>query len=153
MPRSMDIHGHIIPVSITDGTIHGIGDGDRHGVRRGHGDLPGAGVRLGAAAGVRLGAGDHPGTGVGVHPGAGAEEDRIMQIIDPEEDFPTDLVQTGLPIPVPAEISVIVPVVVPVDREYRNMGIIMLQTEIFSAAARTTTIGHMAHRTQTEATV
>ena len=108
---------------------------------------------LGAVAGVRPGAGDHPGTGVGVHPGAGAEEDRIMQIIDPEEDFPTDLVQTGLPIPVPAEISVIVLLVVPVDREYRNMGIIMLQTEIFSAAARTTTIGHMAHRTQTEATV
>ena len=105
----------------------------------------GAGVRLGAVAGVRPGAGDHPGTG--------AEEDRIMQIIDPEEDFPTDLVQTGLPIPVPAEISVIVLLVVPVDREYRNMGIIMLQTEIFSAAARTTTIGHMAHRTQTEATV
>ena len=143
----MAIHGHIIPVSITDGTIHGIGDGDRHGVRRGHGDLPGAG------AGVRPGAGDHPGTGVGVHPGAGAEEDRIMQIIDPEEDFPTDLVQTGLPIPVPAEISVIVLLVVPVDREYRNMGIIMLQTEIFSAAARPTTIGHMAHRTQTEVTV
>ena len=151
----MAIHGHIIPVSITDGTIHGGGAGDRHGVRRGHGDLPGAGagVRLGAVAGVRPGAGDHPGTGVGVHPGAGAEEDRIMQIIDPEEDFPTDLVQTGLPIPVPAEISVIVLLVVPVDREYRNMGIIMLQTEIFSAAARTTTIGHMAHRTQTEATV
>lgn len=143
----MAIHGHIIPVSITDGTIHGIGAGDRHGVLRGHGDLPGAGagVRLGAVAGVRPGAGDHPGTG--------AEEDRIMQIIDPEEDFPTDLVQTGLPIPVPAEISVIVLLVVPVDREYRNMGIIMLQTEIFSAAARTTTIGHMAHRTQTEATV
>lgn len=143
----MAIHGHIIPVSITDGTIHGVGAGDRHGVRRGHGDLPGAGagVRLGAVAGVRPGAGDHPGTG--------AEEDRIMQIIDPEEDFPTDLVQTGLPIPVPAEISVIVLLVVPVDREYRNMGIIMLQTEIFSAAARTTTIGHMAHRTQTEATV
>ena len=137
----MAIHGHIIPVSITDGTIHGVGAGDRHGVRRGHGDLPGAG------AGVRLGA------GAGVRPGAGAEEDRIMQIIDPEEDFPTDLVQTGLPIPVPAEISVIVLLVVPVDREYRNMGIIMLQTEIFSAAARTTTIGHMAHRTQTEATV
>ena len=98
----MAIHGHIIPVSITDGTIHGVGAGDRHGVRRGHGDLPGAGagVRLGAVAGVRPGAGDHPGTG--------AEEDRIMQIIDPEEDFPTDLVQTGLPIPVPAEISVIV---------------------------------------------
>ena len=135
----MAIHGHIIPVSITDGTIHGVGAGDRHGVRRGHGDLPGAGagVRLGAVAGVRPGAGDHPGTGV----------------IDPEEDFPTDLVQTGLPIPVPAEISVIVLLVVPVDREYRNMGIIMLQTEIFSAAARTTTIGHMAHRTQTEATV
>ena len=56
----MAIHGHIIPVSITDGTIHGIGAGDRHGVLRGHGDLPGAGagVRLGAVAGVRPGAGD-----------------------------------------------------------------------------------------------